>query len=68
MVFPVPVGLELIDHHRAMLTAMSSEISLTVAINIETPRRHSSGHGLFPDSGVNQLALPLDVARETDIH
>ncbi len=66
--FPVAIGLELIHHHRAMLSTMSSQVSLSIAIDIETARHQSSGHGLLPDSGAHHLALPLDVARETHIH
>jgi hypothetical protein len=46
-----------------MLSTVTSEVALTVAIDIETAGYDSSGHGPLPDTGVNYLPLPLDVAR-----
>ena len=62
VVFPVSVGFELIHHHRPVLSTMSSEVPLSVSIDIEAARHHPSGHRPLPDSGVNYPALPLDVA------
>ena len=68
VLLPVSVGVELIDHHCAMFSAMSLQVTLAIAIEIETARHQPSRHRLLPDSGANHLALPLDVARQTYIH
>ena len=40
--FPVTIRIELIDHNRAMLAAMSGEVALAVAVDVETAR-HAPG-------------------------
>jgi hypothetical protein len=64
---PISVGLDLINEDRAMLAAMALQIALAVPVDVEPPCHSTALHRRFPDSGVDHLALPRDVARETDI-
>ncbi len=65
---PVAIGVELIDHHRTVLSAMAGEIALAVAVKIETARHHPTGGRPLPDSGMDHLALPLDIDWKADVH
>ena len=64
---PIAVRIDLINEDRAMLAAMALQIALAIAVDVEPPRHATALHGRFPDSGVDSLALPRDVAREPDI-
>src|ERR1700688_1815230 len=41
LLLPVAVGIELIDHHGAMLSAVPCQVSLSVAVEVETQRHYS---------------------------
>ena len=64
---PVEIRFNLIDEDCAMLAAMAGEIALAIPVEVEPPRHATALHRRFPDAGVDSLALPRDVARETDI-
>ncbi len=68
LLLPVAIGVELIDHHGAVLSAVPCQISLSVAVEVQTPRHHPAGDRLLPDSRAHDFALPFDIARKTDIH
>ena len=68
LLLPVAVGIELIDHQGAMLSAVPCQVSLSVPVEVETPRHDSAGDRLLPNGSVDYFALPLDIARKTDIH
>jgi hypothetical protein len=65
---PISIGIELIDHHRAMLTAVTDEVTLPVAVKIKATCHNSAGYRQLPNGGVHHPALPLDIAWKTDIH
>ena len=48
--------------------AVSREVSLSIAIQVQASCHHPAGYGFFPDRGMHYLALPLDIARKTYIH
>jgi hypothetical protein len=66
--FPVAIGVELVHHHSSVLTTVPREISLAVAVDIETSHHHPSRHRSLPDRGAHHLALPLYIARKTNVH
>jgi hypothetical protein len=41
---------------------------LSVTVEVETPRHHSAGDRVLPNGCVHYFALPLDIARKTDVH
>jgi hypothetical protein len=65
--FPVTIRIRLIYHYGAMLSAMTGEIALTIANYIEVTDRPPALHRLLPDAGVNGLAPPYHIARQTYI-
>ena len=68
MLTPVLVGLGLVDHDRALLAAVSAQVALPVAVEVQPARHHRSGNRLFPDAGVHRLPVPRDVAWQADVH
>src|ERR1700735_2607395 len=50
-----------------MLAAVSLQIALTIAVDVEPPHPSTALHGRFPNSGMDSFALPRDVARESNI-
>jgi hypothetical protein len=50
-----------------MFAAMACKIALPIAVNIKAPDRAPALNWLFPNSGVNRLVMPLDIARKTNI-
>ena len=64
--FPVPVGVELIHHDGAIFSAVSPQVALPIAIEVETARHDPAGDRPLEDSGVYYFALPGDIAREPD--
>ena len=65
---PVAIGVELIDHHSTVLSAVAREIALSVTIKIKTARHHPARYWPLPDSCVDYLALPFDIDRKADVH
>jgi hypothetical protein len=65
---PVTVGVELIHHQGAMLSAVPCKVALAIAIQVETARHYPPGDGLLKDGSADYLALPLDIARQPYIH
>ena len=50
-----------------MLTTVSREIPLAIAIHVQTPSKAPATYGLLPDAGMHDLAAPNDVTGQTDI-
>jgi hypothetical protein len=67
VVLPISIGVELIDHHSAVLAPVSMQVSLSVPIKIETASYHSADYGFLPDSGAYYLSLPLNVSRKAHV-
>ena len=67
IIFPVAIGVQLVDHDGSLFAAVSSGIALTVAVDIEPPDDSTALHRFLPDAGVNGLAAPCDVARKSHI-
>ena len=67
-VFPVVIGIHLINKNGALLPAMTGEIALAVADNVELARHLPARNGTFPDRGADGLTVPRHVARKADIY
>src|SRR6516162_4321356 len=65
---PVAVGFELVYQERTLLAAMSAEVRLTVAIEIQSTGENPAGYRLLPDGRPDGPALPRDVLRKSDIN
>ena len=65
---PVAIGFDLIDEDGAMLTAVTCQVALSVAFQVQAPDKATAWHGLLPDRGVHDPTAPVDVARQPDVH
>jgi hypothetical protein len=50
-----------------MLSTVSGEVSLAIAIYIQPADHTPALHGLLPNGSVNRLAPPGDIAWKTDV-
>ena len=66
--FPVAVRLDLVDEDGALLTAVSGQVALTVAVQMQPADPTAAHHGILPDPGVHRATVPRDVAWESDVH
>jgi len=66
--FPVVIGVHLINKNGALLSTMTGEIGLRITIDVELPRHSPARNRRFPDCGSDSLAVPSHVAWKTDIY
>jgi hypothetical protein len=62
------VGIHLVDQNGAVLSAMTNQICLRVAINIELANHSPLLHWKFPDRRSDSLAIPCHFAWKTNIY
>src|ERR1700690_3764116 len=62
------VRIHLVDEYGAVLPAVTGEIGLRIAIDIELAHHSPSRNRRFPDCGSDSFAVPCHVARQTDIY
>lgn len=58
---PVTVGVGLVDQHGPHLAAVTAQVALSVALDVEAPDAAGAGHRALEDPGVHRLAPPGDV-------
>jgi hypothetical protein len=66
--FPVVVGVHLINENRALLSAVTGEIGLRIAIDIELAHHSPSRDGRLPNRRAHTLTFPCHITGETDIY
>jgi len=66
-VLPVFVRIRLIDKYSALLSTVTGEIGLRIAIDIQLAHYPSPLDGKLPDRRSQGLAVPCDFAWKTDI-
>ncbi len=59
---PVVIRIDLVDQHSAVLSTMTGQIALRVAIDIESSHQASSLDRLLPHRRVNRLTTPCDLS------
>ena len=62
LALPVPVGLDLVDEHRAMFAAVREPVGLVVAVDVDAANHPRALDRLLPDRRPHGLALPLHLA------
>jgi hypothetical protein len=67
LALPIPVGLDLINHNGAVLTAVASEIGLAIALQIEPSSENALSDRSLPDRGANEFSLPHYLTWKTHI-
>src|SRR5512132_606856 len=68
LLFPVAIGFDLVDEHCAMLAAMTDEVALTVAVDVEPSYHAPAWNRRLPDGGVHALAVPPDVTWKPSVY
>src|SRR6266478_1267364 len=68
VVLPIAIGVDLIDEDGPMLAAVSGQIPLTIAVDIEPPHHPPALNRCLPNGSVNSLPLPRDVTRKTHVY
>src|SRR5262249_52660164 len=68
LVLPMTIGFDLVDKDSALLAPMPAQIALTVSIDIQPADPAAVAHRTLPDARVDRATLPLDVARESNVH
>jgi hypothetical protein len=59
------IRIHLVDKHSALLSTVTGQITLGVAIDVESPNQASSLHRLLPNGRVDSLTAPCDLAGMT---
>jgi hypothetical protein len=67
LALPVPIGVDLVNEHRALLSAVSREIALTIALDVQLADAAGADDGVFEDAGENRLPPPVHVLRHADV-
>jgi hypothetical protein len=65
---PVPLRRRLVDEHRPVDTAVSAQVAVAIAVDVEATDHPTALHGLLPDARVHDPALPRDVAWHAHVH
>src|SRR5947209_4361206 len=68
MTLPIPVGVQLVHHHGAMLAAMTGKVSLSVTVDIQAPYGKPSSNRHLPDRRIHRLPAPFNVTWKTNVH
>jgi hypothetical protein len=68
LLLPVLIRIVLVHEDGSLLTPVSSKITLTVSVQIQSADATGTTHRIFPYTGVHGSAFPFDVARKSDIH
>jgi hypothetical protein len=66
--FPIAIRVRLVNKYGALLAAVSGEIGLSIAVNIELAHHASPGNRKFPDCRSDNLAVPRHFAWKANIH
>jgi hypothetical protein len=61
------VRFQRVDQDRAVLAAVTFQVTLPVAVDIQASRHAPPGNRLFPDTGSHDPAAPGMVARQTNV-
>jgi hypothetical protein len=65
---PMTIRLDLVDEDSPLFASMSAQVTLTVSLQIQPGDATAATDRILPDRGVHRATVPLDVARQSDIH
>src|SRR5690349_13810370 len=68
LVLPITIRFDLVDKDCPVFAAMPRQIPLPVTVDVEPPHQPSALNRRLPDGGVDDFALPLDVAWQAHIY
>jgi hypothetical protein len=67
LLFPVAIGITLIYEDCAVLASVTSQITLTIAVNVKPPHQTSALNRALPHRCVDYFPFPVDIAWKTNI-
>src|SRR5690349_14298006 len=65
---PISIRLDLVDEDRALLASVTLQISLSVAVDVESSDHAPALNRLLPDRRMHRLPAPYDVAWQADVN
>jgi hypothetical protein len=68
LAFPVPVGLDLVDEHGALLATVAREIALTVPLDVQLTHVARTADRILEDAREHSPPLPGHIPRHADVH
>ncbi len=68
LLLPVVIGIHLIDEHRPVLSTMTNQICLLIAIDIELADHSPPLNREFPDRCSDSFSVPRNCTRPSDIY
>jgi hypothetical protein len=68
LLLPVPVGLDLVHEHRPVLPAVSGQVTLPVAVDVQPPHHPRASGRLLPNRRSYNPAVPGHVLRQAHVH
>ena len=68
LLFPITIRVHLVHEDSAVLSAVTSQVTLAVAINVKSAYHAPALDRTFPDRRVYGFSLPSDVAREAHVN
>ncbi len=67
LLFPVSVGVELVDEDGTLLATVPRDVALPVTFDVELGHPARAGHWVLEDARKDGLSLPGHILRETDV-
>ncbi len=68
LLLPVAIRFDLVDEDRALFPAVAGQVALSVSVEIQSADATAARHRILPDAGVHRAAVPLDVARKSNVY
>ena len=57
-----------LDKDRPLFAAMTNQVALPVAIDIESPHHAPARNGALPHGRMNRFPVPCDIVRKADVY
>ena len=67
LLLPVPVGLDLVHEHGAVLPTVPGQVALPIAVDVQPPHQPRALHRPFPYRRVHRPAVPGHVLRQAHV-
>jgi hypothetical protein len=68
LAFPEAVGVHLINKHRTVLSTVTGQVALSVAVDVKQPNQATTLNRLLPHGRVHSFLVPSELLRMTYVH
>ena len=68
LLLPIAIRFDLVDEDGSLLTAVSGQVPLAVALEVQPADATPTRQRTLPDPGVYSASLPRDVAWKSDVY